>query len=47
VLQTEEIDEGAWVDPVIMDRRVAGDDPGLTEAIVLIWKRYREASLTG
>lgn len=43
VLQTDEIDEGAWVDPVTMDRRVADDDPVLTEAICLIWQRYRQA----
>jgi hypothetical protein len=27
-----------------MDRRVADVDAGLTEAITLIWKRYREMS---
>jgi isopentenyldiphosphate isomerase len=44
VLQPEEIDEGAWIDPAVMDRRVADDDAELTEAITLIWKRYRETS---
>jgi len=44
VLQPEEIDAGAWIDPAIMDRRVADDDAELTEAITLIWKRYRETS---
>jgi isopentenyldiphosphate isomerase len=44
LLQAEEIDEGAWVDPAIMDRRIAGGDPELTDAITLIWKRYREIS---
>ena len=47
VLQAEEIDEGAWVDPVIMDRRVASDDPQLTDAIRQIWKRLRETPACG
>jgi isopentenyldiphosphate isomerase len=42
VLQDDEIDDGQWVDPTLMDRRVAAQDPVLTEAISLIWKRYRE-----
>jgi hypothetical protein len=42
VLQIEEIDDGEWIDPAAMDRRVADEDPLLTEAISLIWKRYRE-----
>ena len=42
VLQSEEIDDGAWVDPASMDRRVAEADPRLTTAIKLIWHRYRE-----
>jgi isopentenyldiphosphate isomerase len=44
VLQPEEIDEGVWIDPAVMDRRVADDDDELTEAITLIWKRYRATS---
>jgi isopentenyldiphosphate isomerase len=44
ILQEQEIDEGAWIDPAIMDRRVADDDAELTDAITLIWKRYRETS---
>lgn len=44
VLQEQEIDEGAWIDPAAMDRRVADDDGELTDAITLIWKRYRETS---
>jgi isopentenyldiphosphate isomerase len=42
VLQADEIDDGEWIDPAIMDRRVDDEDPTLTEAICLIWKRYRE-----
>ena len=42
VLQDDEIDDGQWIDPALMDRRVAAQDPVLTEAISLIWKRYRE-----
>lgn len=42
LLQAEEIDAGEWVEPAAMDRRVHGGDPGLTEAICLIWKHYRE-----
>jgi isopentenyldiphosphate isomerase len=42
LLQAEEIDDGDWIDPAAMDGRVANDDPALTDAIGLIWKRYRE-----
>ena len=42
VLQADEIDEGEWVDPETMDRRIADADPLLTDAISLIWQRYRE-----
>ncbi len=42
VLQEEEIDDGQWIDPATMDRRVAEEDPVLTGAISIIWKRYRE-----
>ncbi len=41
-LDSDEIDDGAWIDPAAMDRRVADDDPDLTDAIRLIWKRFRE-----
>ena len=43
VLQAEEIDDGVWIEPAAMDRRVADEDSGLTDAICLIWKRYRES----
>jgi isopentenyl-diphosphate delta-isomerase type 1 len=42
VLQAEEIDDGRWVSAQAMDRRVAADDPSLTEAVCLIWKEYRK-----
>jgi hypothetical protein len=41
-LQAEEIDDGEWVEPATMDRRVADNDPVLTEAISQIWRRYRD-----
>lgn len=43
-LQDDEIDDGEWVEPAIMDRRVAGADPALTDAISLIWTRYRHTT---
>lgn len=42
VLQADEIDEGAWIEPTSMDRRVLDDDPVLTDAIKLIWTRFRQ-----
>ena len=41
VLQADEIDDGQWLAVEAMDRRVADDDPCLTEAVSLIWKKYR------
>ena len=46
VLQAEEIDDGLWIDPVAMDQRVADRDPDLTEALCLIWNKYREQDQT-
>ncbi len=43
VLQAEEIDDGQWIDAVSMDQWVAQGESQLTEAVRLIWKRYREA----
>jgi isopentenyldiphosphate isomerase len=43
VLQAEEIDDGVWIEPAAMDRRVADEDSTLTDVICLIWKRYRES----
>jgi isopentenyldiphosphate isomerase len=42
VLQAEEIDDGQWIPPAAMDRRVADNDPDLTEAVGLIWIEYRK-----
>ena len=42
VLQADEIDDGEWVDAATMDRRVGEADPLFTDAIKLIWQRYRE-----
>lgn len=42
VLHPEEIDDGLWISPEAMDRRVERQDPELTEAVSLIWQRYRE-----
>lgn len=42
VLHAEEIDEGSWISPQLLDRRVAKADSELTEALCLIWKRYRD-----
>ena len=42
-LQADEIDEGAWIGPGEMDRRVERPAPELTAAIVLIWRRYRQS----
>ncbi len=43
VLQLDEIDDGRWITPEAMDRRVDDQDPGLTQAISLIWKEYRKS----
>ena len=42
LLQVEEIDDGQWLPPAAMDRRVADNDPDLTEAVSLIWIEYRK-----
>lgn len=42
VLHPKEIDEGSWISPEMLDRRVAQADSELTEALCLIWKRYRD-----
>lgn len=41
-LQAEEIDEGQWISPVEMNRRVRDADPSLTQGVKLIWKKYRQ-----
>jgi len=42
VLHPDEIEEGCWIDAAAMDERVNRGDPTLTEAVAMIWKRYRE-----
>jgi isopentenyl-diphosphate delta-isomerase type 1 len=42
VLQAEEIDDGQWLTVEAMDRRVADNDPSLSEAVSLIWEKYRK-----
>ena len=42
VLHPEEIDDGLWIDPEEIDRRIDSGDQSLTEALALIWKNYRE-----
>ena len=41
-LQPDEIDDGEWLTPAALDSRVEAGDPTLTDAIVLIWRQYRE-----
>lgn len=41
-LHPEEIDDGQWVEPATLDQRIAQQDSSLTEAVSLIWQRYRE-----
>lgn len=41
VLHPGEIDDGDWISVSAMDRRVASDDPDLTDSVCLIWKEYR------
>lgn len=42
VLDPDEIDDGVWISPERLDHRVGQADSELTEAISLIWKRYRD-----
>ena len=41
-LHPEEIDDGSWLSPAAMDRRVDDGDPSLTDAVALIWRKCRE-----
>ncbi len=41
VLAPEEIDDGQWISPSVMDRRVTSHDSSLTESVCLIWAKYR------
>ncbi|NOV29118.1 NUDIX domain-containing protein [Methylomonas sp. ZR1] len=40
-LATDEIDEGCWAEPDILDTRVAKNDPTLTLTFKIIWQRFR------
>lgn len=41
-LNRDEIDDGEWIDPEVMDKRLEEADAELTDAIKMIWRRYRE-----
>lgn len=41
-LDPEEVADGRWLEIAEVDRRVADDDPRMTAALKLIWRRYRE-----
>ena len=41
-LDPDEIDDGKWVAAARMDELVAQGDADMTDAIRLIWRRYRE-----
>lgn len=41
-LDAEEVADGRWLSLEDMDRRVADADPKMTDALRLIWRRYRE-----
>lgn len=41
-LDPEEIDDGCWLNPEEMDSRIRAADPGMTDALRLIWNRYRQ-----
>lgn len=41
-LDPDEIEDGRWLSAAEMDRRVAAADPEMTDALRLIWDRYRE-----
>lgn len=42
-LAAEEIDEGRWLHPEELDKRLAADDPSLTLTFKIIWQHYRDA----
>ena len=41
-LHPDEIDDGRWLEPTALDRRVMESDSSLTDAVRLIWRRYRK-----
>ncbi len=40
-LAADEIDEGEWFPPDVLDDRAAKDDPTITETFKIIWRHYR------
>lgn len=40
-LNTEEIDEGGWYLVADISKRIANDDPSLTETFKVIWQQYQ------
>ena len=42
VLESDEIDEGAWISGTVMDRRELEEDPTMTRALLFIWKKFRQ-----
>ncbi|OAI01917.1 NUDIX hydrolase [Methylomonas methanica] len=40
-LAADEIDEGCWLNPAILDTRVAMNDPALTLTFKIIWQQFR------
>ena len=42
VLESDEIDEGAWISGSEMDRRVSENDPTMTRVLQFIWDKYRQ-----
>ena len=41
-LQAEEIDDGDWISLSEMDRRMAEEDPVITNVLRYIWNKYRQ-----
>ncbi|WKJ92091.1 NUDIX domain-containing protein [Methylomonas montana] len=43
-LAAEEIDEGRWLNPAIVDDRVNTNDPTLTVTFKMIWQQFRQTA---
>lgn len=43
-LAADEIDEGQWLNPAILDQRVNSDDPSLTVTFKKIWQQFRRTT---
>lgn len=41
-IAAEEIDETGWQEAAEIERRIADDDPTLTQTFKIIWRRYRQ-----